>query len=416
MKKIIGLLLFLATTVFTFATDDHGNSIATATRINPNSITPGRIEVGNDSDIFRIKITHQGILNVYTTGSTPLFGYFIHGGTTTGSYDPDSYNNNFRFLRSVTPGIYYIQVRHLRYTGTGPYTLVSEFTPGQAQDFYGHGDGMASATPINPNSTTSGRIATPGSINYYKITIPSAGTLVVNTTGSIDTYGLLLSASGSQIASDSGSGSMGNFRISRSVTAGTYYVRVRHYYPLKTGSYSLVSQFTPSRIDQIQDSINRESRISTHAFGGGCITSVGSYAKRRTCSASNDNQSLTYASSRVLKNPLTNKCLTAQSSNNGSKITYTSCQANSTAQIFSYNSARKQFIHTASRKCLDVHGGNRRDLILWRCHGGINQKFYIQQSNTGNFTLPDSALRGSVSRGSSNMGLVGSNRARHIGR
>ncbi|MCB4765180.1 MAG: RICIN domain-containing protein [Sulfurovum sp.] len=90
-----------------------------------------------------------------------------------------------------------------------------------------------------------------------------------------------------------------------------------------------------------------------------------------------------------------NKCLTAQSYNNGSKITYTQCQPNTAPQIFSYNSTTKQFVHTASHKCLDIHGGNRTDLILWRCHGGINQKFYILQSNISSSTPPDSASRGS---------------------
>ncbi|MCB4774248.1 MAG: RICIN domain-containing protein, partial [Sulfurovum sp.] len=78
------------------------------------------------------------------------------------------------------------------------------------------------------------------------------------------------------------------------------------------------------------------------------------------------------------------------------------------------NSTTKQFVHTASHKCLDIHGGNRTDLILWRCHGGINQKFYILQSNISSSMPPDSALQGSVSRGSSNIGLA--DRDYNIGR
>ncbi|MCB4751236.1 MAG: RICIN domain-containing protein, partial [Sulfurovum sp.] len=207
---------------------------------------------------------------------------------------------------------------------------------------------------------------------------------------------------------------------SRSVTAGIYYIRVRHlFYMTGTGPYSLVSQFTSDQTDQTQgsDGISEEPRIFTRTFGGGCITNVGGYAKKQICSTSNEQQRLEYSANH-LKNPLTNKCLMAQSHRNGSKITYTSCQVNNTAQIFSYNSARKQFIHTASRKCLDVHGGNRRDLILWRCHGGVNQQFSLLQSNTSSSMPPDSALRGSVSRGSvsrgsSNIRLIGRS---HIGR
>ncbi|MCB4752686.1 MAG: RICIN domain-containing protein [Sulfurovum sp.] len=125
------------------------------------------------------------------------------------------------------------------------------------------------------------------------------------------------------------------------------------------------------------------SPVSTRAFGGGCITNVGDYAKKRTCNASSANQLLIYTSNRSLRDPSTNKCLTAQSYSNGSKITYTRCQPNSAEQIFSYLDKTKRFLHIASHKCLDVHGGNRTDLILWRCHGGINQKFYIPSPRTG---------------------------------
>ncbi|MCB4751235.1 MAG: hypothetical protein LGB55_07280, partial [Sulfurovum sp.] len=75
MKKIMGLLLFLATTVCVFATDDHGNNTATATRINPNSTTAGSIEVAGDNDYFKIETTGKGLLIVYTTGSTDTYGY-----------------------------------------------------------------------------------------------------------------------------------------------------------------------------------------------------------------------------------------------------------------------------------------------------------------------------------------------------
>ncbi|MCB4782000.1 MAG: RICIN domain-containing protein [Sulfurovum sp.] len=155
-----------------------------------------------------------------------------------------------------------------------------------------------------------------------------------------------------------------------------------------------IDEMSTEKIDKTQDSTNIEPQISTHAFGGGCITNVGGYAKRQTCNASSEQQRLDYSTNQ-LNNPFINKCLTAQSYNNGSKITYTQCQPNTAPQIFSYNSTTKQFVHTASHKCLDVHGGNRTDLILWRCHGGINQKFYILQSNISSSTPPDSASRGS---------------------
>ncbi|MCB4762146.1 MAG: ricin-type beta-trefoil lectin domain protein, partial [Sulfurovum sp.] len=253
-----------------------------------------------------------------------------------------------------------------------------------------HSDVRILATLVNPNSTTPGRIDTIGDVDFFKVQIPRAGTLTVGTAGSTNTYGSLLDSEGGYIVANDG-GLSNNFRISRSVTAGIYYIRVRHlFYMTGTGPYSLVSQFTSDQTEG-SNNTNAEPRISTRAFGGGCITKVGGYAKRQTCNDSNTQQNLEYSINRLknprLKNPSSNQCLTVQSHDNGSKIVFAPCQDDNQEQNFSYHSDTHKFVHTVfSNKCLDVHGGNRTDLILWSCHGGVNQQFYIQpgtkQSNT----------------------------------
>jgi len=106
-----------------------------------------------------------------------------------------------------------------------------------------HGNTQATATAINSNSTTAGRIEVSGDVDYFRIVVGSTGTLNLNTTGGTDTMGSLFNSAGSLIASnDDGGGIYGlNFRISRVVTAGTYYVKVNAF-STGTGSYSLVSQ------------------------------------------------------------------------------------------------------------------------------------------------------------------------------
>ncbi|MCB4757847.1 MAG: ricin-type beta-trefoil lectin domain protein [Sulfurovum sp.] len=474
MKNIIGLLLFLVTTVCVFATDDHGNDRASATPINQNSTTRSRINTEGDIDYFKIEIPRAGTLVFYTTGTLDTVGYLYNasGGQITLSRYHGPGWRNFKIRREVTAGTYYIKVRDFLGTHVGSYTLVCDCTADN------HGDNYGTATIINPNSTTQGRIdksirlgirdrdyfkiqiprtgtltlytigstdtntylydangyltsgigssnkiirrvtagtyylsisgdsveitgnytltsrfaplislssvtqdriVTPGTSNDYRIEIPSAGTLTLYTTGSMDTYGYLLDANGEQITSD---GSWNNFRISRSVSAGVYHVRVRHYNPHRTGSYSLVSQFTPNQTDHTQGPTNTPLRISTYAFGSGCITNIGDYAKKQTCNASSTQQKLEYSNNHI-KNPSTNKCLTGYIYH-ATRIRYTPCMAHNPAQLFSYNRATRQFVHTTSNRCLDVHGGNRTDLILWRCHGGANQQFYIPQSNTDN--------------------------------
>lgn len=108
-----------------------------------------------------------------------------------------------------------------------------------------HGGSTANATLVAANSSTAGNIETAGDEDFFRIEIASTGTLMVETSGSTDTYGYLLASNGSPLAeNDDSVGS--NFRISQAVTAGTYYVRVRHYNAASVGIYQLISTFTAS--------------------------------------------------------------------------------------------------------------------------------------------------------------------------
>ncbi|MCB4763908.1 MAG: PPC domain-containing protein, partial [Sulfurovum sp.] len=85
-----------------------------------------------------------------------------------------------------------------------------------------------------------------GDVDWFKVVIPSAGRLVAETTGSTDTVGILYDASGTEIVTDNDSGTDTNFKITQSVTAGTYYVKVKHSSATGTGNYNLATKFTPS--------------------------------------------------------------------------------------------------------------------------------------------------------------------------
>ncbi len=106
-----------------------------------------------------------------------------------------------------------------------------------------HGNSTATATVVAAISSTAGRIEVAGDNDYFRINLTSGGTLTVATSGSTDTYGYLLDSGGNQLQADDDSAAP-NFSISRSVSAGTYYVRVRHYSTTGTGAYTLVSTFS----------------------------------------------------------------------------------------------------------------------------------------------------------------------------
>ena len=106
-----------------------------------------------------------------------------------------------------------------------------------------HGDTLQEATDVGLPSDTAGTLAPGDDEDYFRLSVPSAGTLTVETTGSTDTLGTLYSATGGEVAFNDDSGSDRNFRIVHQASAGTYYVGVVGYSGT-TGSYTLRVRFT----------------------------------------------------------------------------------------------------------------------------------------------------------------------------
>ncbi|MCB4746032.1 MAG: PPC domain-containing protein, partial [Sulfurovum sp.] len=237
--------------------DDHGNSMNAATTTRLNGRISGSIEVAGDEDWFKVVMPRTGILMIQTLGQTDTVGYLYNadGSQITADNNGGS-GHNFLIIRSVAAGTYYVRVRHQSPSGIGTYWLDISLESD-------HGGYVYTATAINPNSTTPGRLQVARDNDYFRIGIPSTGTLVVHTTGPTDTVGYLLNANWDQIALDDNGGSGRNFRISKRVTAGTYYIKVKLHTSAATGPYSLISRFTPTQGDQTQGIDNSTSRGST---------------------------------------------------------------------------------------------------------------------------------------------------------
>ena len=101
-----------------------------------------------------------------------------------------------------------------------------------------HGNTRSDATSLSLGSSRSGRIETGSDVDYFRVRVSGSGTLTVHTTGSLDTRGELQSSSGSILTSNDDGGSGRNFRIQRSVSAGTYYVKVVSF-GSRTGNYTI---------------------------------------------------------------------------------------------------------------------------------------------------------------------------------
>ena len=106
-----------------------------------------------------------------------------------------------------------------------------------------HGDSPATANPLAVGESIDGELST-DDIDYFRVTVSSAGRLIASTTGRTNTYGSIEDSSGNVLDMDNYSGGGGNFRVWAAVEPGTYYIRVSG----STGVYTLtihLAEITP---------------------------------------------------------------------------------------------------------------------------------------------------------------------------
>ena len=207
---------------------DHGNTRIQATLVGSNSNTPSGLERAGDVDYFQIDVTETGRMTVETTGTTDTVGYLqgAQGQYLTGN-DNAGAETNFRIVRDVTPGTYYVAVvGGDGRTATGSYTFSVRFTAGSGGSSTDHGNSRSLATRVGLNTQTRGALERTGDVDYFRVEVVRAGRLTVDTSGGTDTFGYLGGASGDWLAQNDDSGTEANFRIARDVTPGTYYVAV----------------------------------------------------------------------------------------------------------------------------------------------------------------------------------------------
>jgi hypothetical protein len=131
-------------------------------------------------------------------------------------------------------------------------------------------DTMATADTLYPTDFQTNYAINPaGDNDYLRVTLPSTGDFVVTSEGTTDTYGHLLNSAGSQLAANDDSNGSLNFRIAQRLSAGTYYVRIRHYSARGTGNFNVRSTFTPIVTD---DHGNTTSNATSVALSGTSTT------------------------------------------------------------------------------------------------------------------------------------------------
>ena len=220
--------------------DDHGNTLLTATLISLGTPIAGTIDPAGDFDVFRLDLSE--VANpidvwIYTTGELDTRGVLTDEGGSFLAENDESYitgrREAFSIRANLSSGIYYIVVLGYK-EETGDYTL-------HAQAAAGPGNSIATATALNLDSPTPGKIDSAGSANYFRLDIPRFMHLVIrglNSNASLSNrgsvHGGVLDANGDAITANiyrlglrtpDGTVVVG-FGIWDDFEPGTYYIRI----------------------------------------------------------------------------------------------------------------------------------------------------------------------------------------------
>ena len=184
-----------------------------------------------DRDCFRFTLSAGRTVTMSTTGSTDTLGrLYTSTGTLLETDFSDGSGSNFEISRSLSAGTYYVEVASEN-SGSGSYTLrVTQPFP----------DPACSLTSISsiPYSSSGSGLSSSQDRDCFRFTLSAGRTVTMSTTGSTDTLGRLYTSTGTLLETDFSDGSGSNFEISRSLSAGTYYVEVASENS-RSGSYTL---------------------------------------------------------------------------------------------------------------------------------------------------------------------------------
>ena len=254
------------------STDDHGDTRADATLLPLPGSVPGEIGVTRDVDYFRLNVTEPGTLTVYTTGGVDTVGELQSADGTRMAFDSGGRGErlNFKFVRSVDPGTYFVKVSSGGHRDPrGSYFVVADFGPSLPAD--DHGETRADATLLPLGGAVPGEIWEDADDDFFRIVIPQRGTLSVYSRPEYSRAGYrcaddlvdgeLQAADGTLLRTE-----RSDFRFEQGVDPGTYFVRVstltRHGIPT---CYVVHAEFVASAPDDHGDT---RAHATNLALGG----------------------------------------------------------------------------------------------------------------------------------------------------
>ncbi len=215
--------------------DDHGNTPATATLITLGTSISGRIDPGDDMDVFEIDLSQAtGVTDVwaYTTGEVDTVGGLYDSEGTLLLFNDDGSHRegsrNFDLRRIVPPGVYYVVIVSWRPI-PGEYVLhTSAVTdPGNSLD---------TATNLTLGSPVGGTLIEDEEEEYWRLDFTTTTYVVIDavTSSKVSLDAEILDASGTELGENiySLDGFLGyvpgdGLIIRERLSPGTYFIRVK---------------------------------------------------------------------------------------------------------------------------------------------------------------------------------------------
>ena len=228
---------------------NNGTLQAQELKLNTQKVT-GFISWNDDTDYYKIHLDKAGRITVNL--DSYIYETYLDLIDDQGNsiwHNEDIYYGSFNNPKKwsgwedLEPGTYYIKV-HQYSNSTGKYVLSAAFNQANNTDKEpNNGTPQAQTLALNTQKVT-GFISWNDDEDYYKFTLPKAGTITVRMDSYIyDTYLDLIDNHGNKIWSnkDIYYGAFNNPKKwfdTETLSAGTYYIRV-HQYSSSTGKYSL---------------------------------------------------------------------------------------------------------------------------------------------------------------------------------
>ncbi len=164
--------------------DDHGDTLSTASNLTLGSSIEGRIDPADDQDVFRLDLSRaSGITDVwiYTTGELNTVGLLFDSNADllTGNHDSLIVGRwtDFHIRASLRPGVYYVVVISYKREYIGDYSL-------QAEEVTDLGNNtIDTAARLSLDSPTPGDIDTANGADYYRLEFNESKNLVIYAVG-----------------------------------------------------------------------------------------------------------------------------------------------------------------------------------------------------------------------------------------